>query len=38
VERGYERQTSVKPYLGLGRWIHHYLLKKKPDEKTALDH
>ncbi len=37
VERGYSPQPSLKPYLGLGRWLHH-LMRKKTDEKTALDH
>jgi len=37
VERGYGRQPSFQPYLSLGRWFHH-LIRKKRDEKTALDH
>jgi uncharacterized protein len=37
VENGYRRQPSVNPYLGLGRWLHH-IIRKKTDEKTALDH
>jgi predicted RND superfamily exporter protein len=37
VERGYDRQPSFQPYLSLGRWFHH-LIRKKSDEKTALDH
>lgn len=30
-------QPSVAQYLSLGRWLHHSL-RKKPDEKAALDH
>jgi hopanoid biosynthesis associated RND transporter like protein HpnN len=37
MERSYSSQTSVKPYLGLGRWLHN-TIRKKNDEKTALDH
>jgi hopanoid biosynthesis associated RND transporter like protein HpnN len=37
VERGYSRQPSFQPYLNLGRWLHH-VVRKKGDEKTALDH
>lgn len=37
VERGYSRQPSVKPCLAPGRWLHH-IIRKKTDEKTALDH
>jgi uncharacterized protein len=37
VERGYSLQPSVKPYLGLGRWLHR-VIKRKSEEKTALDH
>jgi hopanoid biosynthesis associated RND transporter like protein HpnN len=36
VERGYSRQPAVKPSLGLRRWLHR-LIRKKTDEKTALD-
>jgi hypothetical protein len=35
VERSYSPQ--VKPYLGLGRWLYN-VIRKKNDEKTALDH
>jgi hopanoid biosynthesis associated RND transporter like protein HpnN len=37
VERGYSRQPSFQPYLNLGRWLHQ-IVRKKADEKTALDH
>jgi hopanoid biosynthesis associated RND transporter like protein HpnN len=37
VESSYSPQPSLKPYLGLGRWLHN-LIRKKTDEKTALDH
>jgi len=37
VEKGYGRQPSFQPYQSLGRWFHH-LIRKKSDEKTALDH
>jgi hopanoid biosynthesis associated RND transporter like protein HpnN len=36
VERNYRPQPAFKPYQGLGRWLHH-IIKKKTDEKTALD-
>jgi len=36
VEKGYNLQPSVKPSLGLGRWLHR-MIRKKTDEKTALD-
>ncbi len=37
VERNYGRQPTFRPYLSLGRWLHQ-LIRKKTDEKTALDH
>jgi hopanoid biosynthesis associated RND transporter like protein HpnN len=37
VEKGYSRQPAVKPPLGLGRWLNR-MIRKKTDEKTALDH
>jgi hypothetical protein len=37
VERGYGRQPAFRPYLSLGRWL-QTLVRKKNDEKTALDH
>jgi hopanoid biosynthesis associated RND transporter like protein HpnN len=37
VERGYDRQPSLRPYLSLGRWL-QTLVRKKNHEKTALDH
>jgi hopanoid biosynthesis associated RND transporter like protein HpnN len=37
VERGHSRQPSFQPYLNLGRWL-HLVVRKKGNEKTALDH
>jgi hopanoid biosynthesis associated RND transporter like protein HpnN len=37
VERGQSPQPAHKPYPALGRWLQH-LIRKKTDEKTALDH
>jgi hopanoid biosynthesis associated RND transporter like protein HpnN len=37
VERGYDQQPAFRPYLSMGRWL-QTLVRKKPDEKTALDH
>jgi predicted RND superfamily exporter protein len=37
VERNVGAQTAPKPYLGLGRWLPQSI-RKKTDEKTALDH
>jgi len=36
MERSYGRQPAFQPYLTLGRWFYH-LIRKKSDEKTALD-
>jgi len=36
VERGYSPQPAVKLSPALGRWLHN-LIRKKTDEKTALD-
>jgi uncharacterized protein len=32
------RRPSFSPVLGLGWWSHHRILRKGPNEKTALDH
>jgi hypothetical protein len=37
VERGYSRQPAFRPYPSLGRWVNN-TIRKKSDEKTALDH
>jgi predicted RND superfamily exporter protein len=37
VERSYDRQPAFRPYLSLGRWVHQ-IIRKKADEKAALDH
>ncbi|MGA9753561.1 MAG: MMPL family transporter [Desulfobaccales bacterium] len=37
VERGYSRQPAFRPYPSLGRWVNN-MIRKKADEKTALDH
>ncbi|MFA5112588.1 MAG: MMPL family transporter, partial [Desulfobaccales bacterium] len=37
VERSYGRQPGFRPYLSLGRWLHQ-MIRRKSDEKTALDH
>jgi hypothetical protein len=36
LERDLSRQPAFCPYLGLGRWLHH-MIRRKPDEKAALD-
>jgi hypothetical protein len=38
VERDFEpREPSFLPYLRLGRWLNH-MVRRKTDDKTALDH
>ncbi len=37
VERDRRRQPFFSPNLSPGRWLNH-MLRKKPNEKTALDH
>jgi len=37
MERSYDQVPLSRPYANLGRWIHQ-ILRKKSDEKTALDH
>ena len=36
VERNYRREPVFRPYLSLGRWLHH-VIRKKNHEKAALD-
>ncbi len=37
VEKDYRRQPAFRPYVSLGRWLQQ-MVRKKSDEKTALDH